>query len=107
MINRIKAVLAYTNMSEAQFAKRLEVTQSMLNRTMRGATEVSYKLLNSILTNFKNISAEWLMRGEGSMLIGDDKAAQDKRIEKLVDVIAMQQEVIQNLQDKIKQLQNQ
>lgn len=107
MINRIKEVLTYTNMSEMQFAKKLGVTQSMLNRTMRGATEVSYKLLNSILTNFKDISAEWLMRGDGSMLIGEDKAAQDKRIEKLVDVIAMQQEVIQNLQDKIKQLQKQ
>lgn len=63
MIGRIKAVLAYSNMTETQFAKRLGVTQSSLNRTMRGATEISFKLVNAILTEFDEISAEWLMRG--------------------------------------------
>lgn len=38
------------------------------------------------------------------MLINE--AAQDKRLENLIDVIAMQQETIRNLQEKIKQLQN-
>lgn len=101
MIGRIKAVLAYSNMTETQFAKRLGVTQSSLNRTMRGATEISFKLINAILTEFDEISAEWLM------LAGDNTAAYNKRIEGLVDVVAMQQETIRNLQEKIKQLQNQ
>ena len=33
--------------------------------------------------------------------------AQEKRIDNLIDVISMQQETIRNLQEKIKQLQNQ
>ena len=107
MIGRIKAVLAYSNMTETQFAKRLGVTQSSLNRTMRGATEISFKLVNAILTELDEISAEWLMRGDGTMLAGDNTAAYNKRIEGLVDVVAMQQETIRNLQEKIKQLQNQ
>ena len=107
MISRIKAVLAYSNMTETQFAKRLGVTQSSLNRTMRGATEIQFKLINAILTEFDEISAEWLMRGEGPMLAGDNAAAYNKRRDGLVDVVAMQQEIIKNLQEKIKQLQNQ
>ena len=106
MIGRIKAVLAYSNMTETQFAKRLGITQSSLNRTMRGATEISYKLVNAILTEFDEISAEWLMRGEGTMLADENTAAYNKRLEGLVDVVAMQQEIIKNLQEKIKQLQN-
>lgn len=106
MIGRIKAVLAYSNMTETQFAKRVGITQSSLNRTMRGATEISFKLVNAILTEFDEISAEWLMRGKGTMLAGDNTAAYNKRIDSLVDVVAMQQEIIKNLQEKIKQLQN-
>lgn len=107
MISRIKAVLAYSNMTETQFAKRLGVTQSSLNRVMRGATEISFKLVNALLTEFNEISAEWLIRGTGTMLSDDNKAAVTKRIDSLIDVVTMQQETIKNLQEKIKQLQNQ
>lgn len=107
MISRIKAVLAYSNMTETQFAKRLGVTQSSLNRVMRGATEISFKLVNAILTEFNEISAEWLIRGTGTMLSDDNRAAVTKRIDSLIDVVTMQQETIKNLQEKIKQLQNQ
>lgn len=107
MISRIKAVLAYSNMTETQFAKRLGVTQSSLNRVMRGATEISFKLVYALLTEFNEISAEWLIRGTGTMLSDDNRAAVTKRIDSLIDVVTMQQETIKNLQEKIKQLQNQ
>lgn len=94
-------------MTETQFAKRLGVTQSSLNRVMRGATEISFKLVNALLTEFNEISAEWLIRGTGTMLSDDNKAAGTKRIDSLIDVVTMQQETIKNLQEKIKQLQNQ
>jgi len=105
MIERIKTILALSNMTETQFAKRLGVTQSSLNRIMRGATEINYKLVNAILTEFKDISAEWFMRGTGDMMLVNNN--HDKRMDSLVDVIAMQQETIQNLLEKIKQLKNQ
>ena len=106
MIDRIKSVLAYSNMTETQLAKRLGVTQSSLNRVMRGATEVNFKLINAILTEFKEISAEWFMRGDGPMLIDDTNEQETKRLNNLVDVIAMQQETIRNLTEKVKQLQS-
>lgn len=104
MIERIKNVLSYSNMTETQFAKRLGVTQSSLNRVMRGATEINFKIINAILTEFNEISAEWFMRGEGTMFSQDNSAERNKKINSLTDVIAMQQETIQNLLEKIKQL---
>jgi hypothetical protein len=47
------------------------------------------------------------MRGDGNMLKGETQAENDRRLDNLVDVISMQQETIRNLQEKIKQLQNQ
>ena len=107
MITRIKTVLAYSNMTETQFAKKIGVTQSAFNRVIRGATGITLNIINSILINFNDISAEWLMRGDGNMLKGETQAENDRRLDNLIDVIAMQQETIRNLQDKIKQLQNQ
>lgn len=105
MKDRIKAVIAMSNLSETQFAKKLGVTQSSLNRVKRGATENCFKVINAILTEYKDISAEWLLRGDGDMMVVNN--SNDKRMDSLVDVIAMQQEVIKNLQEKIKQLKNQ
>ena len=107
MVNRIKKVIEKSGKSDSSFAKLIGLQQMTLWRQLNGERKLSLETVTAVLSVFPEISAEWLLRGEGSMLIGDDNAAQDKRIEKLVDVIAMQQEVIQNLQEKIKQLQNQ
>ncbi|MBR3100841.1 MAG: hypothetical protein IKH19_03690 [Muribaculaceae bacterium] len=53
----------------------------------------------------QEFEAKGLLRGNGSMLANNE--AQEKRIDNLIDVISMQQETIRNLQEKIKQLQNQ
>ncbi len=104
MINRIKAVVAWSNLTETQFAKKIGVTQSSLNRTLRGATEIPFKVVSSILANFDEVSAEWLMRGRGEMIESDIMSDYNKKLDNLIDVIAMQQETIKNLQEKIKQL---
>ena len=104
MINRIKAVVAWSNLTETQFAKKIGVTQSSLNRTLRGATEIPFKVVSSILANFDGVSAEWLMRGRGEMIESDIMSDYNKKLDNLIDVIAMQQETIKNLQEKIKQL---
>lgn len=104
MKDRIKAVIAMSNLSETQFAKKLGITQSSINRVKRGATENCFKVINAILTEYKDISAEWLLRGNGDMMLSNN--TNDKKINSLTDVIAMQQETIQNLIEKIKQLKN-
>ena len=52
--------------SISALAKRINVPQTSLNNCANG-TEPRMSLLVSILTGLPNLSAEWLMRGEGSM----------------------------------------
>lgn len=101
---RLLAVVEYSGLSQTAFAKKLGLTQANLWRQLNGQ-RVNVATLVAIAEQFPEIDCNWVLRGTGSMTIDNETA--DKRLEKLVDVIAMQQETIQNLQDKIKQLQKQ
>lgn len=103
---RLLAVIEYSGLSQTAFAKKIGSTQANLWRQLNGQ-KVNVGTLTAIAEQFPEINCNWLMRGEGTMLAGDNTAAYNKRIEGLVDVVAMQQEIIKNLQEKIKQLQNQ
>lgn len=105
MEERLKAVIAYSGLSDTSFAKRIGVQQMTLWRQINGARKVSLETILSVADSFPEIDANWLLRGKGSMIANND--AQERRIDNLIDVISMQQETIKNLQEKIKQLQNQ
>lgn len=102
---RLKAVIAYSGLNDSAFAKRIGMQQITLWRQLNDQRKVSLETISAVADAFPEIDANWLLRGNGSMLADND--AQQKRIDNLIDVISMQQETIKNLQEKIKQLQNQ
>ena len=81
---RILAVIEYSDLSQTAFAKKIGSTQANLWRQLNGQ-KVNVGTLTAIVEQFPEINCNWLLRGEGEM----------------------QQEIIKNLQEKIKQLQNQ
>ncbi len=103
--DRVKAIIAYSGLNDTAFAKRIGVQQITLWRQINDQRKVSLETIMAISDAFPEIDANWLLRGNGTML--SDNSAQVKRLDNLIDVIAMQQETIKNLQEKIKQLQNQ
>lgn len=62
---RIKSVLEDNQMSIAAFAKKIGMQQVTCNRQIRGDQAVSLGLIEGFLKEFDNISAEWLLRGNG------------------------------------------
>lgn len=105
MVNRILKLIESTGLNPTSFAAKIGVQQMTLWGQLNGKRKLSLDSVLAILNSYPELSAEWLMRGTGEMKKGND--AQEKRLDNLVDVISMQQETIRNLQDKIKQLQNQ
>lgn len=69
MIKRIKLLMQEFAMSENEFAKALSMSQSTLNGYTKETRKPSLALAESILNAFEDISAEWLLRGKGSMYI--------------------------------------
>lgn len=95
MIDRIKEVIAYSGLSDRAFALKCGIKQNTLSRQLGGVSEVSSSTINAILDNYQEISAEWLLRGTGSMLI--QKEETEPGMEKLKSIVY----TIANLQDEI------
>lgn len=66
---RIKSVLESKQISIAAFAKMIGMQQVTCNRQIRGDQAVSLGLIEGFLEKFEEISAEWLLRGKGSMVV--------------------------------------
>lgn len=64
---RIKSVLDARQISITSFAKMVGMLQVTCNRQIRGDQAVSLGLIEGFLSTFPDISAEWLLRGEGEM----------------------------------------
>ena len=103
MVDRIKELIAYTGLSDRAFAIKCGLKQNTFSRQLNGLNEVSTQTALSILSTYPEISAEWLLRGKGEMLLASEPA--EDRMNKLIDTITFQQDTIKNLQARIKELE--
>lgn len=101
--------------STRSFALKCGLRQNTLSNQLNGMRELSLQTVMAILNSNSQLSAEWLMRGDGEMFVADQpNSAELDRINKLVDTIATLQDTINakndtiaSLTDRIKQLENQ
>lgn len=108
MVERIKELIAYTGLSDRAFALKCGLKQNTFSRQLNGLNEVSTQTALSILSTFPEISAEWLLRGTGEMLLTSEQPTasnESDRLSKLIDTIAFQQDTINNLQRRINELE--
>lgn len=67
MKDRILALLEAEQISPARFAEVLGVQRSGISHILSGRNLPSLDMLTRILHHFPNVSAEWLLRGKGSI----------------------------------------
>lgn len=74
MIERIKQLIEIKNdgLSESAFAEKMGMKQQTLNNYIRGINKLPLSFISSLLSTFPEISAEWLLRGDGPMSISDN-----------------------------------
>lgn len=73
---RIKSILNDKQISIAAFAKMIGMLQVTCNRQIRGDQAVSLAIIEGFLHVFPDISAEWLLRGEGEICKSNSGSAQ-------------------------------
>lgn len=112
---RIRVLIQHINLTDNAFAKTIGVTQSVISSMFQRNTEPSSKLITAILNTFQDVSAEWLLRGTGEMLISENKSddKNQKRMDLMLDTMSSLQETINlkdkaifDLESKIKRLEN-
>ena len=74
--HRIKSILNDNQISIAAFAKMIGMLQVTCNRQIRGDQAVSLAMIEGFLHVFPDISAEWLLRGEGDMYKSNSSSPQ-------------------------------
>lgn len=115
MVSRIKQLITRMGSSTRAFALRCGLRQNTLSNQLNGMRELSLQTVAAILEMNPQVSAEWLMRGVGEMIISKrPNTAELDRINKLVNTIATLQDTIDaksntisNLKERIKQLETQ
>lgn len=71
VFQRIKEFLEVNQISLNSLAKTLNMNQSTVLRQVKGEQTLSSTLVENFLEAFPDVSAEWIMRGKGSMYTED------------------------------------
>lgn len=71
VIERINVVLKHFYKTPNGLANMLEMIPSTVNRQLKGDQALSSKVIEGVLSVFPDVSAEWLLRGKGEMLISE------------------------------------
>lgn len=95
MVTRIKDISAYYNLSTRSFAMKCGLKDNTFSNQLNGMRGLSLATINAILLSNEGISAEWLSRGKGNMLI--QKQETEPNLDKLKSIVY----TIANLQDEI------
>lgn len=72
---KIKQILTENRYTQNQFAKEIGMNPTTLGRQLKGEQTMSASLIESFLSVFPDVSAEWLLRDEG----GSSKSREAKK----------------------------
>jgi transcriptional regulator with XRE-family HTH domain len=67
MKDRIIKFLAHENLTATKFADEIGVQRSSVSHILSGRNNPSFEFIQKILSRYKNMSAEWLLQGTGTM----------------------------------------
>ena len=69
---RVRSMLKQKGISITALSKVINIPQATLNRQISGESSMTANVIESILTYFEDVSAEWLLRGKGKMLLDNN-----------------------------------
>ena len=72
MLERFKTVISENSKSVTDFCKIINVAQTTLSNQLQSTRGISIDVVLLTLDSFPNISAEWLLRGKGEMLLTEN-----------------------------------
>lgn len=82
---RLNAIKKYYKLSGSGLASQLGGNTTSVNCYFSGKSNPSSEFLCKLLDAYPSISAEWLMRGKGNMLIGNATPADEEVAKELAD----------------------
>lgn len=75
---RVLEVFKYSGLNRIDFANKLGVSNAVMSHISSGRNKAGTELILNILTQFQDISADWLLLGNGEMLRSNMKKDNEK-----------------------------
>ncbi len=104
ILKRINELIIASNLTSRAFAIACGIKYTTLNNYLTGRRAVALDTVDLILKAFPNVSAEWLLRGEGPMYKSEITSQNDERINKLIATIGEMQSIVSEKQKAIDDL---
>ncbi len=64
---RIKELMAESNLTNTEFAKKIDINPSIISHIISGRNKVSLQVIEAIRASFTNVNIEYLLSGEGNL----------------------------------------
>lgn len=107
-IERIYQYIDFKGIKIAEFERKNFLSNGYLKKMLLRKGDLGESILNQIVENSPEISAEWLLTGKGEMLKSDSTevkkeviSSAEERVDRLLSIIESQQEVIKNLSEAL------
>ncbi|MCC6281330.1 MAG: helix-turn-helix transcriptional regulator [Saprospiraceae bacterium] len=75
---RLQQLIKALKTNQTGFADLVNVSQSNINKMVRGVKGISKTVINGLLLGHKNVNVHWLLTGEGEMFLRDLTAPVDQ-----------------------------
>lgn len=106
--DRINEVRDHYRLSNRGFAEAIGTKPAATNNYLNGTKEPSLEFVDKILSTYVDISAEWLLRGAGSMF-KEDKPTDDALLKELSEAkvkLLVQEGITKELRDMLLEKNN-
>ncbi|KAA3438340.1 hypothetical protein [Rufibacter hautae] len=88
LLTRIQEVISWCALGPAAFADEIEVGRPVISHILSARNKASLEVVQKILSRFPEVSALWLISGEGEMLNGlamDPGSSQERKVQPFLD----------------------
>ncbi len=115
---RLQQLIKALKTNQTGFADLVNVSQSNINKMVRGVKGISKTVINGLLLGHKNVNVHWLLTGEGEMFlvapatpvdqVAEDAAAYGKRpllLGEVEGVLEAQRREIEALKERVARLE--
>jgi transcriptional regulator with XRE-family HTH domain len=106
--DRINEVRDHYRLSNRGFAEAIGAKPAATNNYLNGTKEPSLEFVDKILSTYVDVSAEWLLRGVGSMF-KEDKPTDDALLKELAEAkvkLLVQEGITKELRDMLLEKNN-
>ena len=83
--DRINVIRDHYRLSNRGFAEAIGAKPAATNNYLNGTKEPSLEFVDKILSTYIDVSADWLLRGKGTMFYEEDKQTDEALLKELAE----------------------